>query len=423
MARAHELDRLLERLFPICRSITGNGVRETLGILQEHIPLTIHEVPTGTQAFDWTVPKEWNITDAYIKGPDGIRRAEFRKHNLHVVGYSTPVRATVPLAELRKHLHSLPEQPDLIPHRTSYYSEDWGFCLPHRELLSLPEGKYEVVIDSTLTDGSLTYGEYYLPGETQDEVLLSAYVCHPSMANDNLSGVVLLTFLAQELAKEKRRFSYRFVFAPETIGALVWLSRNQDAAARIRHGLVATCAGNNGAFTYKKSRLGDAEIDRTVQNVLKESGVPYSTVDFFPMGSDERQYCSPGFDLPVGSLMRTMYHKFPEYHTSADDLSLVTGAHIEKTLCMYETVLRSLERTPTYRRTSPWGEPQLGRRGLYAQLGGPTNTDATRKAMLWVLNYSDGRHSLADISDRAQLPLTVVTEAADALVAAKLIEC
>ena len=421
MASSSDIDTLLERLFPICRSITGNGVRETLSILKEYIPLEIHEIQSGTQAFDWIVPKEWNITDAYILKPNGEKIADFKKNNLHIVGYSIPTHTKVSFAELKKHLHTMPEQPDVIPYRTSYYKEAWGFCLSHNEFIKLPEGEYEVIIDATFADGSLTYGELFLPGKTEDEVLLSAYTCHPSMANDNVSGIATLTFLAQEMARTNHRYSYRFVFAPETIGALVWLSKNQENATRIKHGLIATCAGDNGPFTYKKSRQGNTEIDRIVAKVLADSGAPHNIIDFFPMGSDERQYCSPGFNLPIGSLMRTMYHLFPQYHTSADNLSFVKGAHIAETIVMYKKVIETLEQSRIYQRTNPYGEPQLGKRDLYSNLGGPVITDIKKQAMLWILNYSDGEHSLQTIADRSTISLDIVSEVADTLLAEGLI--
>src|SRR3989344_3046118 len=309
-----EMGALLKRLFPICRSITGQGVRETLAILRELIPLQVREVPTGTKVFDWTVPKEWNILDAYIKDPSGRKIVDFKQNNLHIVGYSAPVRAKMPLAELKKRLYSLPDQPTRIPYRTSYYNPDWGFCISHEQLVSLKDGTYEVVIDSTHAAGSLTYGELLIRGRSADEVLISTYVCHPSMANDNVSGVILTTLLARSLMKEKGlRYSYRFLFIPETIGAITWLSKNRARAKRIKHGLVATCLGDAGAFTYKKSRDGNAVIDAATMHVLACSDYPHRVVDFFPSGSDERQFSSPGFNLPVGSLMRSMYYTFDEY--------------------------------------------------------------------------------------------------------------
>ncbi|MBI4065723.1 DUF4910 domain-containing protein [Candidatus Kaiserbacteria bacterium] len=419
---AVQMDELLARLFPICRSITGNGVRKTLAILKEYIPLEAHEVASGTRAFDWTVPKEWNIRDAYIKGPGGRKFAEFATNNLHVMNYSIPIRAKMSLSELRPHLHSLPNQKDLIPYKTSYYEPGWGFCITHRELESLEEGEYEVCIDSTLDDGSLTYGELYLKGAIKDEVLLSCYVCHPSMANDNTSGIALLTFLAQHLAKTNHRYSYRFLFVPETIGALVWLSKNKKKVSHIRHGLVVTCVGDNGPFTYKKSRNGNAEIDRIVTKILADSDVLHEVIDFFPYGSDERQYCSPGFNLPVGSLMRTMYYRFPQYHTSGDDLNLVKGEYLADTLDVYKKVIGALEYSITYKRTNPYGEPQLGKRGLYANTGGQRPSEASRQAIAWVLNFSDGFHSLLDIALRSKLAFADIKQAADILLKHELIK-
>lgn len=419
---AAEIDQLLQRLFPICRSITGEGVRQTLAILGEHLPLKIHEVPSGTRALDWTVPREWNITDAFIKAPDGKKIVDFKKNNLHVVGYSTPVRATMSLAALRPHLYSLPEAPDLIPHRTSYYNPDWGFCLTDTQLQSLKEGTYEVVIDSTLADGSLTYGELFLPGESKDEVLLSCYVCHPSMANDNLSGVVLLTFLAKRMLKEKHRYSYRLLFIPETIGALVWLAKNRKLLKKIQHGLVATCVGDNGDFTYKKSRRGNAEIDRVVAKTLADTNVAHEILEFFPQGSDERQYCSPGFNLPVGSLMRTMYYRFPQYHTSSDDLTFVKGEYLAQTLALYEKVLSTLERNRTYKNLAPYGEPQLGKRGLYSAIGGVRPSRSQQEALMWVLNFSDGKHSLLDIAERSEMDFDSIHAAAETLRVHKLLK-
>ena len=417
------MDKLMRRLFPICRSITGEGVRQTLGILSEYIPLEIREAASGARAFDWTVPREWNIRDAYIKGPDGQKIVDFQKNNLHVMSYSAPVSAKMTLAELRPHLYSLPDQPDLVPYRTSYYDEGWGFCLSHNVLQALPEGEYEAVIDSELKDGSLTYGEYYLPGTTKDEILFSAYVCHPSMANDNLSGVVLAAFLARELAAlPRRRYSYRFLFAPETIGALVWLSQNERHAKRVKHGLVMTCVGDAGAFTYKKSRQGAAEIDRAVMQVLRDSGQEHNLMDFYPYGSDERQYCSPGFDLPVGCFMRTSYGKFPQYHTSADDLSFANGENIQGTMEKYLEVIALLEKNRRYRNLYPKGEPMLGRRGLYKKPGGAIEHPREGIGKLWVLNQSDGTKSLLDIAERSGLKFSEIAAAAEDLLEAKLIK-
>jgi aminopeptidase-like protein len=320
-----EILDLMSELFPICRSITGAGLRETLGVLRRRIPLEIHEVPSGTRVLDWTVPKEWNIRDAYIRGPSGGKVVDFGRSNLHVVSYSVPVRATMPLAELKGHLHTLPDHPDWIPYRTSYYREDWGFCLSHRDLQALEDGDYEVVIDSTLENGSLTYGELVLEGRRRDEVLISAHACHPSLANDNLSGVALAAILAGSLAGEPRALSYRFLFIPGTIGAITWLARNEGRTRGIKAGLVLAGLGDRGRLTYKRSRRGCADVDRAAGLVLGQSSPPGRILEFSPYGYDERQYCSPGFDLPVGRLSRTPFGDYPEYHTSADDLDFVSA--------------------------------------------------------------------------------------------------
>ncbi|MFB3817855.1 MAG: DUF4910 domain-containing protein [Candidatus Methylomirabilales bacterium] len=410
-----EMHALLRELYPICRSLTGDGVRRSLEILKRHIPLDLHEVPSGTRVFDWTVPQEWNIADAYIRDGGGRRVVDFRQHNLHVVGYSVPVHARLPLQELRRRLHTLPDHPDWIPYRTSYYHADWGFCLSQRQLEALPDGEYEVRIDSSLGDGHLTYGEYLLPGETADEVLISCHVCHPSLCNDNLSGIALATWLARGLRGRRSRYAYRFLFIPGTIGSLTWLARHEGELQRIKHGLVLACAGDPGPFTYKKSRRGDAEIDRAAGHVLAHLGAPWQVRDFSPYGYDERQFCSPGFDLPVGCFMRTPHGEFPEYHTSADGLELVTAAALADSLAAVWAVLEVLEGNRTYRNTSPKGEPQLGRRGLYASLAGQADRKTGELAMLWVLNLSDGRHSLLDVAERARLPFGTIRAAADAL--------
>ncbi|WP_436758532.1 DUF4910 domain-containing protein [Streptosporangium sp. V21-05] len=410
-----EMHALVERLYPLCRSITGDGVRRTLEIIGESLGLQVREVPTGTQVLDWTVPREWNIRDAYVKDASGNRVVDFGASNLHVVGYSVPVSATMTLDELRGHLHTLPEQPDLVPYRTSYYAETWGFCLAHDTLEGLPDGPYEVMIDSTLADGHLTYGEHVVPGRVAEEVLVSCHVCHPSLANDNLAGIAVAVRLARRLAGADPWYTYRFLFAPGTIGAIAWLARNRERAGRIRHGLVLACAGDRGPLTYKRSRRGDAGIDRAVRHVLRSSGRPHTVVDFSPYGYDERQFCSPGFDLPVGSLTRTPYAGYPEYHTSADDPAFVSPEAMADTLETCWEVTRVLEDDRAYLNLSPYGEPQLGRRGLYGSLGGRSDTKEAQMAMLWVLNLSDGRHSLLDIAERSDLPFGAVAEAARAL--------
>jgi aminopeptidase-like protein len=405
---------LVQELYPICRSITGDGFRRTLARLKEEIPLEVHEVASGTAVFDWTVPREWNIRDAYVKNSGGERVIDFRRHNLHVVGYSVPVRARMSLAQLRPHLHTLPDQPDLIPYRTSYYEEAWGFCLPHRQLEQMADGEYEVCIDSTLEDGHLTYGECMLKGASAQEVLISSHACHPSLANDNLSGVTVATFLARHLARLPLRYSYRFLFIPGTIGSIAWLSLNEDHARAIRHGLVLTCLGDRGDFTYKKSRRGNSDIDAAVRHILQHSGRQYTLEQFSPYGYDERQYCSPAFDLPVGCLMRSKYGQFPEYHTSADNPDFVDPAALADSLQTILSVFNVLEHNRAYMNLNPKCEPQLGKRGLYSVMGG-TNLKQQQMAMLWVLNLSDGAWSLLDIAERSGLPFEVIYRAAELL--------
>jgi aminopeptidase-like protein len=383
--------------------------------------LEIHEIPTGTKVFDWTVPKEWNIRDAYIKNSEGKRIVDFQKSNLHVVSYSVPVRKNVSLAQLKAHLFSLPDHPDWIPYRTSYYKEDWGFCLKHKQLMALGDEKYEVCIDSSLENGHLTYGQYYLPGETDEEVLISCHACHPSLCNDNLSGIALTVYLAKFLSSFSLRFSYRFLFIPGTIGSITWLALNEKATSRINHGLVVACVGDSGRTTYKKSRQGDTEIDRAVIQVLKESGEDFEVIDFFPYGYDERQYCSPGFNLAVGCLMRTPHGRYPEYHTSADDMNLVRQEYLENTFIKYMNTLCVLEGNRKYISTNPKCEPQLGRRGLYDCIGGRNESAINQIAVLWVLNLSDGRHSLLDIAEKSHIDFGVIKEAADALVRHQLL--
>lgn len=409
-----DLHRFAARLYPICRSITGSGIRQTLGMIGERIPLQTVDTPTGTPVFDWAIPKEWNIRDGYIKSSTGKRLVDFKESNLHVLNYSTPVRATIPLSELRPHLYTIPEHPGWIPYRTSYYHENWGFCLSHNQMLALEEDNYEVCIDSTLEAGSLTYGECYLSGRSTDEVLISCHACHPSLANDNLAGLTVATALAESLAKLDLRYSYRFLFIPGTIGAITWLARNRETAARIRHGLVLTCIGDSAGFHYKRSRRGTAEIDRAAAHVLKHQNESYELLDFSPYGYDERQYCSPGFDLPVGCLMRSVWGTFPEYHTSADNLDFIKPQSMAASLRLCVAIVNVLENNLRYRNRNPFCEPQLGRRNLYRSAGGD-NIGAEINARLWVLNLSDGEHSLLDIAERSGLPFVAVSDAAELL--------
>jgi aminopeptidase-like protein len=417
-----QMHALVRRLYPLCRSITGDGVRETLAVLRELVPVESHEVPSGTPVLDWVVPKEWNIRDAYVKDARGERVIDFKKSNLHVVGYSVPVPArTMTLAELRPKLHTLPERPDWVPYRNSFYRDDWGFCLTHRQLEALADGSYEVCIDSTLAPGSLTYGELLLPGASADEVLLSAHVCHPSLANDNLSGIAVAVSIARYLAARIRagrppRYSYRFLFAPTTIGSITWLARNEERLGRIRHGLVLTLLGDPGALTYKRSRRGDALVDRAATTVLQHAGSAHRVQDFLPFGYDERQFCSPGFDLAVGCLMRTPYAQFPEYHNSGDNPDFVRAECLADSLRVCLGVLDVLEQDGRFLNLNPKGEPQLGRRGIYRALADRSDKGGSIElAMLWVLNQSDGGHSLLDIAQRSGLSFAIIAAAAATL--------
>ncbi|MBX6362388.1 MAG: DUF4910 domain-containing protein [Gemmatimonadetes bacterium] len=407
------LHAFITELYPIGRSITGDGVRETLRRIQRELPLQVHEVPTGTRVFDWTVPREWNIRDAWIKNLAGERVVDFRKSNLHVVSYSIPVRTRVSLKELREHLHSIPDHPGWIPYKTSYYAETWGFCVAHETLQSLGDPEYDVCIDSSLTDGSLTYGELELPGETADEVLLSTHICHPSLANDNLSGGATAVFLARWLMELRgRRLSYRFLFVPGTIGAITWLARNPEKLAAIRAGLVLTGLGAPAKLVYKRSRRGNTAIDRAAVHVLAHSGRPHEIRDFSPYGYDERQYCSPGINLPVGCLSRNGDDDYPEHHTSADDGDFVRPEVLADSYEACRAILRVLDADCVYVSLNPMCEPQLGRRGLYGSLGGAGERRTREMALLWVLNLADGEHTLLDMAERAGLPFATIESAA-----------
>ncbi|MET3911277.1 aminopeptidase-like protein [Bradyrhizobium sp. S3.3.6] len=414
------IHEFIAEMYPICRSITGDGVRKTIDLIRNYIPLTTCEVPSGLQVFDWTVPPEWNVRDAYIKNSAGDRVVDFKKSNLHLLGYSVPMRARMTLDELKPHLYSDPERPDWTPYRTSYYEATWGFCLPHNQLLTMPEDDYEVCVDCSLEPGHLTYGDLRLLGHTSDEVLISCHICHPSLCNDNLSGIAIATALAQHLRKMDLRYTYRFVFVPGTIGSITWLALNEAHVKRVKHGCVITCAGDAGPMTYKRSRRGNTEIDRAWSYVLEKSGEPYEIQEFSPYGYDERQYCSPGFNLPIGAIMRTPYGKFAEYHSSADNLDFVCPAALRDTLAKTIAVIDVIENNAYYRTQKPFCEPRLGNYGLYNGLGGLTAGDF-QMGLLWVLNMSDGESSLLDIAERAKLPWETIKQAAAALSRAGLI--
>jgi len=415
-----ELLAFATELYPICRSITGNGLRDTLRRVGQRIPLAIHEVPSGTRVFDWQVPLEWNIEGASLRGPDGRTVVDFRNHNLHVVNYSEPIDTQLDLDELRKRLHAHAKNADWIPYRTSYYARNWGFCLPRRQLESLPRGRYRAVVSSRLEAGSLSYGEFQHRGSSRDEVIFFTHACHPSLANDNTSGLAIATWLAGWLAESPRRFTYRIVFAPGTIGSLCWLKRNERSLGRVRHGLVIGLLGDSAPLTYKASRLGAAEIDAIAKQVLTEFEPDTRFIPFEPYGYDERQLCSPGFDLPVGRLTRSVNDGYPQYHSSADDLGLLNADALARSFEACRRLIDAIEGNRRYINLSPKGEPRLGKRGLYGAVGGQSPA-ARELAMLWVLSQSDGDHSLLDISGKSKLGFSAVRSAAAALESVKLL--
>ncbi|WP_180350129.1 DUF4910 domain-containing protein [Ochrobactrum sp. CGA5] len=405
---------LAARLYPICRSLAGDGVRDTLAIIGEHLPLTVHSVPTGTSLYDWKAPQEWSIREAYIADDKGRHIVDFAQHNLHVVNFSVPVRVRMPLSALKEHIHTLPDQPDLIPYRTCYHSDGWGFCMTHKAFLALTEGDYDVVIDAERRDGFLTFGEFIHRGETDETFILSAHLCHPSLANDNCSGLALLACLGEALQLRRTRLTYRLLFGPATFGALAWLQQNEAQLGLVRHGLVLSCVGDAGGPNYKRSRRGDAEIDRIMALVL--SGCAGAvTHDFWPYGYDERQFCSPGFNLPVGMFQRSLYGSFPEYHTSADNLDFIKPVYLEQSFNIVMQAIEIADRNWRPLNTSPKGEPQLGKRGLYGSMGGDSRAAQSAMALLWVLNLADGEHSILDMAERAKLPFVTLADAADRL--------
>jgi aminopeptidase-like protein len=411
---------LMTELYPICRSLTGDGVRQTLDAIGSHIPLEIHEVPSGTQVLDWTVPDEWNIHDAYIATADGDRIVDFHASNLHVVSYSEPVHSRMPLSELRSHLHTHATRADWIPYRTSYYERAWGFCLARNVLDSLEDVEYEVLVDSTLEPGSLTYGEHVLPGELEKEVLLTTHICHPSLANDNLSGIALVTELGAQLAKSPRRLTYRLLFIPGTIGSITWLALNEERLGAITAGLVVACVGDSASLTYKRSQRGNALIDRAAAHVLGNRDEGSRVIDFVPWGWDERQFNSPGFDLPVGCFSRSREGEYEEYHTSADNLDVVDPERLVQALGAVLDIVDVLEGDRRFVNRSPRGEPQLGKRGLYAGMGGGEPA-VEHIAMLWLLNQSDGSSSVLDIADRSGISFPVLSACAERLARAGLL--
>jgi aminopeptidase-like protein len=414
-ALGERLLALVRELHPLCRSLTGDGVRETLALLHRLVPLEVHEVPSGTRVFDWTVPDEWNVRDAFIADREGRRVVDFRRSNLHVVGYSEPVDRIVARDELLEHLHTLPEHPDWVPYRTSYYRRGWGFCASQRTVDAMRDDAYHVRIDARLAPGALSYGELFLPGRTPEEILVTTHVCHPSLCNDNLSGIAVAALLAAGLAGRPRRRGLRFLFIPGTLGSLTWLARNLERLGAVRGGLTLTCLGDGAPFTYKRSFAGDSETDRAAALALARSGRPHRIVDFTPWGYDERQFNAPGFRLPIGSLMRAQHGRFPEYHTSADDLDFVSAASLAESHAALGEVLGVLDANATWRSLCPHGEPQLGRRGLYRAVGGDGDPEALQMAMLWVLQLADGDHDLIRMAERSGLDFEVLARAAGML--------
>ena len=410
----------MRELYPICRSITGNGVRQTLDRLAGVIPIEQLEVPTGTPLFDWEVPREWNVRAAWIRDADGRKVVDFADHSLHLVSYSIPFRGRMTLEDLRPHLHSIPEHPDWIPYRTSYYSDYWGFCLPHRTLEALGPGPYDVLVDTTLEPGSLTYGEALIPGKSNAEVLVYTHTCHPSLANDNLSGLVLAALIARELSTRGNRLTYRFVFGPGTIGSLAWLAANEHRLDAIRYGLVVGLLGDPGALTYKASQRGNTEVDRAARQILPRISGRARCVPFEPYGYDERQFCSPGFNLPVGRLTRSPNGAYPEYHSSADNPDLLDHGCLAESVRAVFALLEAVEGNETFINLSPRGEPRLGKRGLYGAVGGRAPGEL-QQAMLWVLNQSDGTVDLLGIAERSRLSFEDIRQAATALADAGLL--
>ena len=410
-----EIEEYFDKLWPINRSLTGNGNRDSLKIIEEIVDLNISEIPSGTKCFDWIVPPEWNVKEAWVQDGSGKKIIDFAISNLHLVGYSEPFHGKLTLIELKKHLYSMPDQPTLIPYVTSYYKRRWGFCMSHNQLTDLKHGEYEVFIDSTLNDkGSMTIADAIIPGKSRKEILFTTYICHPSMANNELSGPLVSSFIYQALKKRKGtlKYTYRFAFVPETIGSIYYLSKNGNHfKENLLAGLVITTVGDRGKFTYKRSRAENSLTNRAVETILSNSNKDYQVEDFFPMGSDERQYCSPGFNLPVGSLMRTRYGKYKEYHTSGDDKSFISFEAMADTIDLYIEVVDLIENNCKPINFLPDCEPQLGKRGLYPDISSSLEKTQIVEAIQWVLNYSDGLHDTIDIINKSKLKPSLIYSA------------
>ena len=415
------MQAMAEHLYPLCRSITGDGLRESLNIIANEIPIEIKAVSSGTQVFDWMVPREWKVREAWIRDSLGRDVVNFCGHNLHLVGYSRPVRKRMSLSDLLPHLHSNPQMPDAIPYRTGYHDENWGFCLSQNAIDQLADGEYEVCVDTELFDGELNYGELLISGIGSEEVLISCHCCHPSMANDNLSGMVVATELAAHLLDQPLRYSYRFLFLPGTIGSITWLAKNESLLPRISCGLVLACVGDSGSLTYKKTKHKNSLIDRAVESVFRDHCSDATVRDFMPYGYDERQYGSPGINLAVGCLTRSAYGSFPEYHTSADDLSFIKPAALQDSLEKLMRIVNVIEQNGRHLNLKPMAEPMLGKYGLYSPTGGSRCEKFEELAMLWVLSYSDGSHDLLSISELSGIGFDTILNAAQRLTEASLL--
>ena len=416
---------LLKEMFPYNRSITGDGVRNTLDRISKEIALTNHSLKSGEKVFDWTVPNEWNVKAAQIINPDGSVLVDFLDNNLFLMSYSTPINQTMTLEDLKCHIISDESRPDSIPYSTSYYNEEWAFCLPYNLVTKMLPGDYRVIIDSELKKGELIYGEANINNGAKKTILISSYICHPSMANDSLSGVVLAVQLYKEIKKLKNlRFNYKFLFVPETIGTICFLYNNKhNIKEQIEYGLVATCLGDAGKFNYKKTRNQESEINRVVEHLFKEKNLSDRIRDFSPLGSDERQYCSPGFDLPVGVLTRSMYSEFPEYHSSSDNLDFVKEEYLQESLLMYLEIIEAYESNLKFIRAEPHCEPQMGKYNLYREKGGAgkDSIDNLSQKRMWILNYADGEHDLIEISKKSGFPISELRFASMALLEHSLI--
>lgn len=419
-----EMHQLASELFPLHRSITGAGVRATFEILKRHIPMTVTEVPTGTKVFDWTIPQEWRIRDAFIADTAGSRVVNYADSNLHVLNYSRPWNTVMAWDELQPYIHTIPDRPDVIPYRTAYFRDLWGFCVNGAQYKRLQDGgPWKVVVDTEFFDGALTLAECTLAGASRETVVFHCHTCHPSLANDNLSGVVVATYLANYLSTKNHRYTYRFVFAPATIGAIAWLALQSNADRQnIRHGLVLTLLGDDAPFTYKKTRSESATIDRLVTHILGSSESPHRVRRFTPDGYDERQFGSPGIDLPIGRLSRSVHNEFPEYHTSSDNLEFVQPACLAESLAVGIEIVDALESNTYPVNRNPCGEPQLGQHGIFRAFGEQDDRGRLQKAMMWVLNLADGQHDLLSIAERSKLSFNDVARAAELLSSHDLVE-